>query len=96
MYMYMYNTYVFEYTCVSPAHTRVLGHMKYIGIFIYSQYLKGQIGILDCEVSNCCWKKSVWIQERLKTQSGEESSSPGRFNPVGPLQQSGCLGSYPP
>ena len=40
--------------------------------------------------------KSVWIQERLKTQSGEESSSSGRFNPVGRLQQSGCLGSYPP
>ena len=40
--------------------------------------------------------KSVWIQERLKTQSGEESSSSGRFNPMGPLQQSRCLGSYPP
>ena len=40
--------------------------------------------------------KSVWIQERSKTQSGEESSSSGRFNPVGRLQQSGCLGSYPP
>ena len=32
--------------------------------------------------------KSVWIQERLKTQSGEESSSSGCFNPVGRLQQS--------
>ena len=40
--------------------------------------------------------KSVWIRERLKMQSGEESSSSGRFNPVGRLQQSGCLGSYPP
>ena len=40
--------------------------------------------------------KSVWIQDSLKTQSGEESSSSGRFNPVGPLQQSRCLGSYPP
>ena len=29
-------------------------------------------------------------------QSGEESSSFGCFNPVGCLQQSGCLGSYPP
>ena len=27
-------------------------------------------------------------------QSGEESSSSGHFNPVGHLQQSGCLGSY--
>ena len=40
--------------------------------------------------------KSVWIQECLKTQSGEDSPSSGRFNPVGRLQQSGCLGSYPP
>ena len=29
-------------------------------------------------------------------QSGEESSSSGRFNPVGRFQQSGCLGGYPP
>ena len=28
-------------------------------------------------------------------QSSEESSSSGRFKPVGRLQ-SGCLGSYPP
>ena len=40
--------------------------------------------------------KSFRIEERLKTQSGEENSSSGRFNPVGRLQQSGCLGSYPP
>ena len=32
----------------------------------------------------------------FKKQSGGESSSSGRFNPVGRLQQSGCLGSYPP
>ena len=32
----------------------------------------------------------------FKMQSGEESSSSGCFNPVGRLQQSGCLGSYPP
>ena len=35
--------------------------------------------------------KSFWIEERLKTQSGEENSSSGRLNPVGRLQQSGCL-----
>ena len=40
--------------------------------------------------------KSFRIEEHLKTQSGEENSSSGRFNPVGCLQQSGCLGSYPP
>ena len=40
--------------------------------------------------------KSFRIEERLKTQSGEENSSSGRFNPVGRLQQSGCLGNYPP
>ena len=40
--------------------------------------------------------KSFQIQECLKTQSGEENSSSGRFNPVGHLQQSGCLGRYPP
>ena len=40
--------------------------------------------------------KSFRIKEHLKTQSGEENSSSGRFNPVGRLQQSGCLGSYPP
>ena len=33
--------------------------------------------------------KSVWIQEHLKMQSGEESSSSRCFNPVGRLQQSG-------
>ena len=32
--------------------------------------------------------KSFRIEERLKTQSGEENSSSGRFNPVGRLQQS--------
>ena len=32
------------------------------------------------------------VQECLKTQSGEESSSSGHFNPVGHLQQSGALG----
>ena len=32
--------------------------------------------------------KSFWIQEHIKTQSGEESSSSGHFNPVGCLQQS--------
>ena len=31
--------------------------------------------------------KSFRIEERLKTQSGEENSSSGRFNPVGRLQQ---------
>ena len=32
----------------------------------------------------------------LKPLSGGESSSSGHFNPVGHLQHSGCLGSYPP
>ena len=40
--------------------------------------------------------KSFRIEDRSETQSGEESSSSGCFNPVGRLQQSGCLGSYPP
>ena len=36
--------------------------------------------------------KSFQVQQHSKTQSSEESSSTGRFNPVGCLQQSGCLG----
>ena len=36
--------------------------------------------------------KSFRIEEHLETQSGEENSSSGRFNPVGRLQQLGALG----
>ena len=32
-------------------------------------------------------EKSVWIREHWETQSGEESSSSGRFNPVDRCQQ---------
>ena len=49
--------------------------------------------------------KSFRIEERLKTQSGEENSSSGHFNPVGRLQQyilliclqmfTGCPGNMP-
>ena len=39
--------------------------------------------------------KSFQIQELFKTQSGEENTSSGHFNPVGRLQQSGHLGSLP-
>ena len=38
-----------------------------------------------------CRGKSFRIQERLKLQSGEESSSSGCFNSVGRLLQLGCL-----
>ena len=37
--------------------------------------------------------KSFRIKEHLETQSGEERSSSGHFNPVGRLQQLSCLGS---
>ena len=40
--------------------------------------------------------KSLSDSGAFKIRSGEESSSSGCFNPVGRLQQSGCLWSYPP
>ena len=52
------------------------------------------------KVPNCSLNmlsgKAFRIEESLETQCGEESSSSGCFSPVGCLQQSGCLGSYPP
>ena len=58
-------------------------HVVITGKFqqVYSQLMSG---------------KSFRVEERLKMQSGKENSSSGCFNPVGHLQQSGCLGSYPP
>ena len=49
--------------------------------------------LLSNAISSTQWNKytpflkSVWIEEHLETQSGEESSSSGRFNPVGRLHQ---------
>ena len=78
------NVVLFTYPVNLPLFPLPLDHT-----FKYARY---PIGILDCDVPTVVGE-ILSDSVAFKTQSGEESSSSGRFNPVGCLQQLGCLGS---
>ena len=76
-----YNASVHTFLCDSVSQI-YWKHIMLVNVFLRSNR---DFGLRSFQL---LLGKSVWIQEHLKSQSGEESSSSGRFNPVGHLQQS--------